>query len=634
MIETNEHIRSFLRYYFQLPTAPEYAVLLTGKWGAGKTWFVERCLEELKEKSGKSLYVSLYGVTSFEGIENEFFRQLHPVLSSKGMALAGKFAKGLLKAAIKVDLDGHEATLSPGIPDIQLPDYLTNTADLVLVFDDVERCSIPTGDLLGYINHFVEHGGYKVVLVANEEEILECENVEEGKGDTVEGGGTSGRAYRRIKEKLIGKSFEVEPDLTASMESFLKQIASEGARKIFDENHQLIRNVYVSSTYKNLRHLRQALLDIERLLVLLPRSVQDKPDLLSHLIGTYLVYVFEIRNGSIRSAAIRDAPDSDFSQYFATSEERKKSDFGKLVDKYPFVELRRAILPPALWAQILDSGYIDTGAIEEALFNSRYFATDDRPDWVKLWHAFDLQDDAVEQLLAMVLERFKKHEYEELEQVRHIVGTLLWLSDAKVYGETRPAIVAAAKEYIDHLKSEKKLAPSSGIRSPFDDMSSAGLAYHEHASPEFKEVTAYLHEKRAEALRESYPGEAETLLELMKTDTNKFLRSLVLSNHEDNRFFKTPILAYISPARFVEQFIAITPEQRRTVGGTIEDRYKFHDHALSLRSEKDWLREVAGLLVLESHKREGKMSGYYFELMSGLFRQAADAIQAFEMDPA
>ena len=35
----NKHIKEFLNYYIELPN-PQYAVLLKGKWGSGKTHFI------------------------------------------------------------------------------------------------------------------------------------------------------------------------------------------------------------------------------------------------------------------------------------------------------------------------------------------------------------------------------------------------------------------------------------------------------------------------------------------------------------------------------------------------------------------------------------------------------------------
>ena len=87
MTNPNKHVIEYLDYYCSMVSAPEFGVLLKGDWGSGKTWFIRKYLEE---KEIQSIYVSLYGIASFSEIEDEFFRQLNPKLSSKGMKLAGK----------------------------------------------------------------------------------------------------------------------------------------------------------------------------------------------------------------------------------------------------------------------------------------------------------------------------------------------------------------------------------------------------------------------------------------------------------------------------------------------------------------------------------------------------------------
>ena len=74
MSHPNQHVTEYLDYYCAMDNAPEFAVLLNGEWGSGKTWFIKKFIEE---NDLKIIYVSLYGITSFTEIEDEFFRQLH-----------------------------------------------------------------------------------------------------------------------------------------------------------------------------------------------------------------------------------------------------------------------------------------------------------------------------------------------------------------------------------------------------------------------------------------------------------------------------------------------------------------------------------------------------------------------------
>ena len=63
---------------------------------------------------------------------------------------------------------------------------------------------MPINTSLGYINEFVEHEGRKVIIVTNEQEIKDKEE------------------YARRREKLIGKTFEVQSVLDEALVSFIE----------------------------------------------------------------------------------------------------------------------------------------------------------------------------------------------------------------------------------------------------------------------------------------------------------------------------------------------------------------------------------------------------------------------------
>ena len=116
----NKHIREYLNYYCNLQMEPQYAILLTGLWGSGKTWFVKDFIaHHLLSRPERVLYLSLYGVQSFDDIESELFRLLHPVLGSKPVRILHRLARGILKTSINFDLDGDgksDGNMSGGVP--------------------------------------------------------------------------------------------------------------------------------------------------------------------------------------------------------------------------------------------------------------------------------------------------------------------------------------------------------------------------------------------------------------------------------------------------------------------------------------------------------------------------------------
>lgn len=92
----NELISKYLSDYLHNPD-PQYAVMLKGEWGCGKSFFVNKWIKEYKpagrKKSLKPIYVSLYGLKDTSQITESIDRVLHPLLYSKGAELTKKLLK-------------------------------------------------------------------------------------------------------------------------------------------------------------------------------------------------------------------------------------------------------------------------------------------------------------------------------------------------------------------------------------------------------------------------------------------------------------------------------------------------------------------------------------------------------------
>ncbi|MGY6532870.1 P-loop NTPase fold protein [Glycocaulis sp.] len=102
-----EEAARYLDHYVSPDTKAEYAVMLTGPWGVGKTHFIKSYFESrLETPSRRSslwpwqnkkklepqrryLYASLYGVSSKNEVLDQFFVQAHPALSSTYAKIGG-----------------------------------------------------------------------------------------------------------------------------------------------------------------------------------------------------------------------------------------------------------------------------------------------------------------------------------------------------------------------------------------------------------------------------------------------------------------------------------------------------------------------------------------------------------------
>lgn len=387
--EINSHIEEYLDYYCGLSHAPGFAILLKGEWGCGKTWFINKYREKLKKNEQKFLYVSLYGMTSFAEIEKSFFQQLHPVLSSKGMAITGKIFQGLLKTSLKIDLnsDGKDdGSVSLQIPKIDLPESFKNADNSILIFDDLERCQIDISNLLGYINYFVEHQGLKAILVANEEKLLDKNN------------------YKYIKEKLIGKTFDIARDLHGALKSFIQETDNTEIKSFLLDNTELVEDIYLKSEYENLRSLKQIILDFERIFQELPEKAKSKSELLQKILRLLMAFSIQIKGGALLPKNINKLKEAQEFEYnegrrnyhknkgtkdnqddlSSTSDEEDNKvliSLKKIIDKHQFLNLLIYEPLPNLewWQDFFDRGQINKLLLEESISNSKYFADENTP---------------------------------------------------------------------------------------------------------------------------------------------------------------------------------------------------------------------------------------------------------------
>lgn len=166
-----------------------YAILIDGEWGCGKTYFVQNELTEAikvpDQESGsarKVKYISLYGCKNIQDIQENIMWSLADEVGSKWgnrikKIIKFKRNKGRVGNILLTSRKIGTALIKNQMPDANLYDMVNNWFQLnqyIFIFDDIERCDCPLNEMFGYINGLVEHEGAKVILVANEKEICDC----------------------------------------------------------------------------------------------------------------------------------------------------------------------------------------------------------------------------------------------------------------------------------------------------------------------------------------------------------------------------------------------------------------------------------------------------------------------------
>lgn len=286
----NENIVNFLNGYMMNPD-PQYAVLLKGKWGCGKTHFINHWIDAYKgnpttEQVLESIYVSLYGLSDTKQITTAINRVICPILYGKaakaGKVLAKIASAMVLKHEVDLNYDGiSDFSINIGIDSLskfKSNDSLVNSKKL-LIFDDLERCDVPMKKLLGYLNFFVEQCNCHLIVIGDEDKIAEGENK---------------KIFGEFKEKTIGREFEIATDIHSALDTFVNQTPKND----FVVGHQeQIEKFFAMTECDNLRILRQALWDFSRFEESMTDFLGDSryEDIMIHVLGTYIISYCEYR---------------------------------------------------------------------------------------------------------------------------------------------------------------------------------------------------------------------------------------------------------------------------------------------------------------------------------------------------
>lgn len=232
---TNDELNKYILHYLT-EDKTNSAIMLTGAWGTGKSYYIQHTLTTYLQENGDypCIVVSLYGIKDTVEISKAIYMACRLGLLTKekheGVAAALAASKTIFKGVTSffgIDLSQSDEDMKSLFESVDLTGKL-------IILEDLERSGIDILEVLGYVNGLVEQDGVKVLLVANEEEILHFESVPEKDNsesdisDLLEKVTKSKkvyteatRQYLRTKEKTLSDTIEYEGELSIAIREII-----------------------------------------------------------------------------------------------------------------------------------------------------------------------------------------------------------------------------------------------------------------------------------------------------------------------------------------------------------------------------------------------------------------------------
>lgn len=353
----SSHIKVIFEDYLKTVNS-NYALLINGSWGSGKTYFWKDSLSKIcDENNYKTLYISLNGLSKIETLDYQLKIKLIPFLNKLDSKKAASFLNLLRNIGGKIIHSKYNVSPEEILKDVEVDTALFSKR--VICFDDLERCNIPLSEVLGYINNFVEHKNSKVLILSDESKIPNKENLNDS-------------TYSSIKEKVIGRVLNFTNDLNHIFPFFIERYKSSDSEfsSFLDQNKSFILEILAEFKEENLRNLSFYLEALNKLYPVLKSNIEFKKEIILFT----LIITLEFKKGKLNSSDDNNFNDLDlltpsyvmfnfdpsFSLLSKKTEKtpKEESELEKFYNRYLSNYIQDYFFYPAIYQYIL-TGYLD-----------------------------------------------------------------------------------------------------------------------------------------------------------------------------------------------------------------------------------------------------------------------------------
>lgn len=571
---TTEHIEQIFTDYIKTDKT-QYAILLNGNWGCGKTYFWKYTLEKIaKSNDFKTIYLSLNGISKIDDLDHQLFIKLLPFISSqenKAVKNATTFVGNILN---KISSHYLKSSLSDIFKGVSIDTF--NFSKYIVCFDDLERCQIPVKEVLGFINNLVEHKNLKTIILANEPEI------------------DNSNGYERIKEKVVGRDLKFELDILSTLPKLFNKFKSNTDYHSFlNAQNNFITEILLEYKQDNLRIIAFYLDTLERVF---PAFQNVEAIYIQEIILFSAIIAIDYKGGGLTSADYNDFKGIDeINEYYYSlniarairksekeEAERVKS-YGEIFyEKYLDKKVKTYFFYPSIYSYIL-SGYFNQTDLENEI-KKRYpeVISKEVQDFRALLHYKfrELTNDEFERLTKDVLQHAKEGKYFIYDYVQ-IANFFYFFSNSKMITESKEEIDKILFEGLDIAKAGKQI----------NDRVLENLLHFGDDNPDVTIIKKHIKEIHYEIKKDDYVANSNELIDCLINKDEIALAEVFKKHAVEKEIFQ-----YADDKTLLETLLNISNKQLFNFTELLNHRYSSVNIGEFLFEDAEFLSKInAGL---------------------------------------
>ncbi|WP_395291641.1 P-loop NTPase fold protein [Enterobacter roggenkampii] len=573
----NEHITQALSNYI-IEDNPGYAVMVTGKWGTGKTYTIKNLFP-----NNEIYYISLYGLSSEAEIYATLFDVMNPD-KNKAKKILDKFK------AFEINAFGFKIT-----PVVMFSSFLNlsenkkNIKQKIIVFDDLERCNYDINNTLGIINRYVEHYGCRVIVLCNEEELP--------------------RKISKIKEKLFGLTLFIESDIQSAFESFTNK-NSYYEFKI--HLGKLTQEIFKASNHSSLRILKHVIKDCVKLLSLLDEKHKKNKEFLIETFSVFIALDIEAKAGFLSE---KDLHQRFLQSVMAQDFLKKKQEENippiiKIDIKYPSISIISCqTISEKDLIDIIFKGVFDKKSICKTIDESNFFISERNiPSWRLIYNYHSIEDDVLYSAIERMENEFINRLIDNTGYMMHMFHLRLLLVYMNEIDKSYDEIENQCKQYIDDLYQQKRLQPIIDDEYSISSILNAYESYQYWVQPEYennsRNIKKHLREVQRKVFQDQLPKLQDDLLKTLGNAPRKFSSLICYDYQTPAEYASIEILYGIKVDEFIETWLSLPKKEIMIIKHALINRFS-HGKIDSFPKEKDWLRDIVRHVELRAEGEKG-----------------------------